>query len=143
MPAAANNRKPRAARSLPHVTARFTLGFDMRIAKDDLENAAIPVHTMSEFRSLISSEHSAKLCITPSVPLFRQLATEGMIDEVHISFQPRLIGGKSSEPITGIAPAFIPRSVPLDLISTRRRGAEYLATYRVRTARQGRIEGAV
>ncbi len=127
MPAADYNRKARAV-ARPHVTARFTLGFDLR-----------------EFRSLISAEHSPRLCITPSAPLFRQLAAEGMIDEVHISFQPRLIGGKSSAPITGAAPAFIARSVPLDLISARRkggRGGEYLATYRVRPARQRRIEGA-
>ena len=116
----------------PAITARYSLGWDLRVTGGISAEHAIPLSTMGEFRSLISKEHRGKLYITPSTRLFCQLAAEGLIDELQLTFQPRFIGGQAAEPITGLAPAFLPRGIMLNLISARRSGAGYLAAYRVR-----------
>jgi len=66
------------------------------------------------------------------VERFRELAAGGLLDELWITFRPRIIGGKSAPPITGLTENFLPRATVLDLLKLERRGNECTARYRVR-----------
>jgi riboflavin biosynthesis pyrimidine reductase len=93
----------------PGVTAAFTLSWDGRI----LEKGQ-PEMGVDEFRELLAA---------------------GGIDELCITWRPRLAGGKTLAPITGFDPAFLPCGIVFDLLKLRHKADRCLATYRVRRAR--------
>lgn len=67
---------------------------------------------------------------------FRRLAAAGRLDELHLTFRPCIIGGKSAPPITGLDEAFLPRGIVLDLLKVERKPDGILARYRVRRGRR-------
>jgi riboflavin biosynthesis pyrimidine reductase len=82
-------------------------------------------------KRLRANHHIHRIAVAPNPPLFRRLAAEGLLDELHIAWRPRIVGGKSHAPITGMDAEFLPRGVVLDLLKLTRKGDEYLVTYRV------------
>jgi riboflavin biosynthesis pyrimidine reductase len=56
----------------------------------------------------------------------------GAIDELRITWRPRIVGGKTAPSITGLARDFLPRGITLDLVKIERHGPECLAIYRLR-----------
>jgi hypothetical protein len=91
------------------ISARFTLSWDGRVL-DCAADAPAPAE-------------------------FRQLVADGLVDELTITWQARIIGGKKLEPVTGLDPAFLPAGVELDLLSLAHRSSGILARYRVRQRR--------
>lgn len=66
--------------------------------------------------------------------VFRSLLTASLIDEIHITFTPRIFGGKYAPTITGIARDFLPASVPLQLRDMEVIEDECFLRYRVTAA---------
>jgi riboflavin biosynthesis pyrimidine reductase len=66
--------------------------------------------------------------------LFREMAAAGLLDELHLTWQPRILGGKSAPAITGLEEEFLPRGIALDLLKLKRQGDNCQATYRVHPA---------
>jgi riboflavin biosynthesis pyrimidine reductase len=66
--------------------------------------------------------------------LFRELAVAGLLNELRLTWQPRILGGKSAPAITGLEQEFLPRGIALDLLKLERQGDECLASYRVHAA---------
>lgn len=62
---------------------------------------------------------------------FRELAVRGLVEEVVITFQPRIVGG-GFPPITGLGEDFLPRGISLELLRLERKGDHCRARYRVR-----------
>ena len=66
-----------------------------------------------------------------SLGLFRALAAEDLLDEVTITWRPRIVGGLSTPTMTGLGRDFLPRGIELFLLKLEKAGDECLATYRV------------
>ena len=64
---------------------------------------------------------------------FRQLASEGLLDELCLTFHPSILGGKSAPAITGPDESFLPRGVALDLLKLEPTPDGFLVRYRVRS----------
>ena len=63
--------------------------------------------------------------------IFRALLTAGLIDEVHLTFVPRIFGGRDAPMLTGIAGKFLPKSTLLRLRSMEVIEGECFLRYRV------------
>ncbi len=63
--------------------------------------------------------------------VFRSLLTAGLIDEIHVTFAPRIFGGKDAPTLTGVARDFLPASVPLQLREMEVIEGECFLRYRV------------
>ena len=63
--------------------------------------------------------------------VFRSLLTADLVDELHVTFCPRIFGGKDAPTLTGIAPAFFPQAIPLVLQKMDVVGDECFLRYRV------------
>jgi riboflavin biosynthesis pyrimidine reductase len=73
-----------------------------------------------------------RLAVALGPKLFRELATDGLLDELRISWRPAIAGGRLSLPtITGLDEQFLPRGIVLDLLKLERKQDEFLARYRV------------
>jgi len=101
-------RSPRAARRRPAVTAAFTLSWDGRVVEK-----SVPEMGVDEFKKKLAA---------------------GLINQIRVTWRPRLAGGKKHPPITGFDPGFLPRGVVLDLLKFQRKADGCLASYRVRRA---------
>jgi riboflavin-specific deaminase-like protein len=62
--------------------------------------------------------------------VFRALLTARLIDEVHLTFVPRIFGGRDAPTLTGIAGEFLPQSTPLRLRSMEVVEGECFLRYR-------------
>jgi riboflavin-specific deaminase-like protein len=63
--------------------------------------------------------------------VFRSLLGAGLIDEIHLTFCPRIFGGKDAPTLTGIAEDFLPRSAELKLREMKVEADECFLRYRV------------
>lgn len=63
--------------------------------------------------------------------VFRSLLAADLVDELHVTFCPRVFGGANAPTLTGIAPAFFPRSIPLVLEKMEVAATECFLRYRV------------
>jgi riboflavin biosynthesis pyrimidine reductase len=66
--------------------------------------------------------------------LFRKLAADGLLDELCLAWRPRIVGGKSAPPITGLEEEFLPRGIALDLLKVERGEDEFVARYGVQAS---------
>ena len=64
--------------------------------------------------------------------VFRSLLAAGLVDEVHVTFCPRVFGGTGAPTLTGIAGDFLPQSVALVLKKMEVADGECFLRYRVR-----------
>jgi riboflavin biosynthesis pyrimidine reductase len=62
----------------------------------------------------------------------QELAAAGRLGKINVLFRPKIIGGKSLPPITGLPGEFLPRGVELELLKIERRPEGIRASYRVR-----------
>jgi riboflavin biosynthesis pyrimidine reductase len=60
------------------------------------------------------------------------MAGKGMVEELWITWRPRIIGGKRAGTITGLGKGFLPRGIALKLLKIERIGEECRARYRIR-----------
>ncbi len=67
--------------------------------------------------------------------LFREFAAEGLLDELRVAWQPRIVGGAAKPPITGFEGRFLPCGISFQLLKLERSGEECTARYRVQPAR--------
>lgn len=63
--------------------------------------------------------------------IFRALLTAGLLDELHVTLCPRIFGGEKAPTLTGIAGAFLPASIPLELKRMEVIEGECFLRYRV------------
>lgn len=63
--------------------------------------------------------------------IFRALLTAGLVDEIHVTFCPRIFGGEKAPTLTGLAGAFLPASVPLTLKHMEVIDGECFLRYRI------------
>ncbi len=63
--------------------------------------------------------------------LFRSLLLAELVDELHVTFCPRIFGGQSAPTLTGTAGDFLPRSVPCALESVEVVAGECFLRFRV------------
>ena len=63
--------------------------------------------------------------------VFRSLLTAGFIDELHLTFAPRIFGGRRAPTLTGVAGNFLPASTKLRLRSMNVEGGECFLRYTV------------
>ena len=62
--------------------------------------------------------------------LFRSLVAAGLVDEVNLTFCPRVFGGRGAPTITGVAGDFLPTSARLRLVEMRPAGDECFTRWR-------------
>jgi riboflavin biosynthesis pyrimidine reductase len=73
-----------------------------------------------------------RLALAAGPGLFRRFAIEGFLDELQVTWQPRIAGGSPEGPLTGMEPAFFPRGIAFELFRLRRGARECTAIYRIR-----------
>ncbi len=64
--------------------------------------------------------------------VLRSLLAADLVDELHVTFCPRIFGGRTAPTLTGIAAGFFPRSIPLVLQKMKIVEDECFLSYRVR-----------
>jgi riboflavin-specific deaminase-like protein len=67
--------------------------------------------------------------------LFRSLLELDLVDQLNLTIAPFLFGGRKAPTLTGIDPAFLPRSVRCSLTEMEVVGQECFLTYRIKTKR--------
>jgi riboflavin-specific deaminase-like protein len=80
----------------------------------------------------LRSEYRVKrLVCEGGAQIFRALLEAGFVDELHVTFCPRIFGGVAAPTLTGVAGAFLPRSIPLRLVKMEVIDGECFLRYRV------------
>jgi riboflavin biosynthesis pyrimidine reductase len=63
--------------------------------------------------------------------LLRALLEDDLVDELHVTFCPRIFGGRKAPTLTGVAGDFLPRSAVLRLIDFEPIGDELFTRWRI------------
>jgi riboflavin-specific deaminase-like protein len=63
--------------------------------------------------------------------IFRALLEAGLVDEIHVTFCPRIFGGTDAPTLTGPAGDFLPHGIPLTLREMKVRDGECFLRYRI------------
>jgi riboflavin-specific deaminase-like protein len=83
--------------------------------------------------AILRTEYRVKrLVCEGGAQIFRALLKEGLVDELHVTLNPRVFGGRDAPTLTGIAGDFLPRSTPLRLASMETIEGECFLRYRVK-----------
>jgi riboflavin-specific deaminase-like protein len=99
-------------------------------------HAAPTVHLPAMMATLRRDYGVKRLVCEGGAQVFRSLLTAGLVDEIHVTFAPRIFGGKDSPTLTGLAGTFRSASVPLELREMEIIEEECFLRYRVPTARK-------
>jgi riboflavin-specific deaminase-like protein len=93
------------------------------------ETAAVNLAAML---ATLRKEYGVKrLVCEGGAQVFRALLEAGLIDELHVTFTPRIFGGRCAPTLTGVAGDFLPKSTPLRLRSMEVVEGECFLRYRV------------
>jgi 5-amino-6-(5-phosphoribosylamino)uracil reductase len=65
--------------------------------------------------------------------VFRALLSAGLVDEIHLTLAPRIFGGLKAPTVTGLAGAFLPKSINARLCSMEVIEGECFLRYKVRS----------
>ena len=84
--------------------------------KADLWLHEKPTVNLDAMMAMLRTDYGVKrLVCEGGAQVFRSLLAAGLIDEIHVTFCPRIFGGKVAPTLTGVAPEYLPRSVELKL----------------------------
>jgi 5-amino-6-(5-phosphoribosylamino)uracil reductase len=115
--------------STTRMTARLR---DALAAKADLWLHQAPVVNLATMLSTLRSEYGVKrLVCEGGAQVLRSLLTVNLIDEIHVTFTPRIFGGKDAPTLTSVAGNFLPASIPLQLRAMEVIEGECFLRYRV------------
>jgi riboflavin-specific deaminase-like protein len=89
------------------------------------------VHLPAMMATLRSEYGVERLVCEGGAQVFRSLLTADLIDEIHVTFAPRIFGGKDAPTLTGVARDFLPSSIPLQLREMKVVEGECFLRYRV------------
>jgi len=92
---------------------------------------AATVNLPGMLATLRSDYRVKRLVCEGGAQIFRALLAAGLIDEVHLTFAPRIFGGRGAPTLTGIAASFLSRSTALRLRSMEVADGECFLRYRV------------
>ena len=73
------------------------------------------VHLPGMLATLRADYGVKRLVCEGGAQVFRSLLTAGLVDEIHVTFAPRIFGGKAAPTLTGLAGDFLHATVPLQL----------------------------
>ncbi len=91
-----------------------------------------PAVNLSAMMTTLCADYGVKrLVCEGGAQVFRSLLTVGLIDEIHLTFCPRIFGGSGAPTLTGIAGGFLPRSVELRLREMKVDESECFLRYRI------------
>ena len=76
---------------------------------------AASVDLAEMLRTLRTAYRVRRIVCEGGAQIFRALLTARLIDELHVTVCPRIFGGMTAPTLTGLAGAFLPRSVALEL----------------------------
>jgi riboflavin biosynthesis pyrimidine reductase len=74
-----------------------------------------------------------RVAFTGGPALFRELVSASLLDDLHISWSPKIAGGGPAAPVTGPAESFLPHGVEFDLVKLKRSAGECAAHYQARS----------
>ena len=81
---------------------------------------------------ILHSRHGVRRLVCEGGPtLLRALLEERLVDEIHVTFCPRIFGGEDAPTLTGCPGAFLPEAVECRLEAMEVVGEECFARYRV------------
>lgn len=93
------------------------------------ETPAVNLHAML---TTLRTDYAVKrLVCEGGAQIFRSLLSAGLIDEIHVTFCPRIFGGKDAPTLTGIAGEYLSGSVELKLREMKVEESECFLRYRV------------
>ena len=115
-----------ATRRMPAATRAALAG------KADLWLHTSATVNLAAMLATLRGEYGVKrLVCEGGAQVFRSLLAADLVDELHVTFCPRVFGGANAPTLTGIAPAFFPRSIPLVLEQMEVAANECFLRYRV------------
>lgn len=101
-------------------------------AKADLWLHEKPAVNLGAMMATLRADYGVKrLVCEGGAQVFRSLLAAELIDEIHVTFCPRIFGGKDAPTLTGVAAQYLPRSVPLKLRSMEVMDGECFLRYRI------------
>jgi riboflavin biosynthesis pyrimidine reductase len=132
-------------RPRPAVTAAFAVSWDGRLLErrspggrvdaelgDDLPpGSGTSLPSLRKALERLGSQGVRRVAFAGSPALFRKLLAGGLLDELTVAWSPRIVGGPSVPPITGMGGGFLPRGIALELRKLERRADEWVARYGV------------
>ena len=87
---------------------------------------------LAEMMRTLRREHGIRrLVCEGGARVFRSLLAAGLVDELHLTIAPRILGGAKAPTLTGIAGDFLPHSTRLELREMRVFDGECFLRYRV------------
>jgi riboflavin-specific deaminase-like protein len=103
--------------------------------KADIWLDETPAVNLAGMLATLRTDYGVKrLVCEGGAQVFRSLLVAGLVDEIHVTFTPRIFGGKDAPTVTGIARDFLPASVPLQLRDMEVLEDECFLRYRVTAA---------
>ena len=101
-------------------------------AKATLHLHATPSVDLTRMLETLRAEYRVRRIVCEGgAQIFRALLTARLIDELHVTICPRVFGGRRAPALTGLAGAFLPRSVALRLRAMEVIDDECFLRYRV------------
>lgn len=93
------------------------------------------VNLASMLTTLREDYRVKRLVCEGGAQLFRSLLEAGLVDDIHVTFCPRVFGGLAAPTLTGVAGQYLPASVPLTLREMKVEDTECFLRYAVGAAK--------